>query len=449
MTDARVAVLDDEPRMVEVVSMLLRREGYEVVGFTEPEALLEALARAPVDLLLTDLRMPGMDGVEVLERARARCPELPVILFTAHATVRTAVDAIRRGAYDYVQKPFDNDELRALVARALEHARLTTENRYLRQALGGGSFVVAESPAMRRVMALVGRVAASRSTVLITGESGTGKEVVARAIHQSSPRADAPFVAVNVRALSERLVESELFGHVKGAFTGAERDKPGLFARAGEGTIFLDEIGEITPDVQVKLLRVLQEREVQPVGATEARPVEARVIAATNRDLEAEVAAGRFREDLFFRLQVIPIRLAPLRERPDDVLPLARAFLRRQARDVGRRIDGWTPEVEAWLEAHAWPGNVRELQNVIERGAVLAESSVLTLGDLVLDEETGEDPGEAAVASVNLADFLDRAAAAHVQRVLADVDGKRVEAAKRLGIDRTTLYRLMRKHGLG
>jgi len=438
---ATIAVLDDEARMVEIVSMILRRAGYEVRGFTEPRALLDSLDAEPVELLLTDLKMPGLDGVEVLERARAKLPGLPVILFTAHGTVRTAIAAMKRGAYDYVAKPFDNAELVALVGRALDHARLRGDARYLEKT--GKVRVVAESDAMKRALSLVRRVAPSRSTVLITGESGTGKEVGARALDYFGSRADQPCGALNVKALSESVLESELFGHVAGAFTGARGDKPGEFERADGGTLLLDEIGEVSVDFQAKLLRTLQEREVQPVGATEARPVDVRLIAATHRDLEADVAAGRFREDLFFRLDVIPIHLPPLRERRADVLPLARAFLARIAADEGRVLRGWTPEVEAWLLAHDWPGNVRQLQNAIERGAVLATGDTIELADV---EPGATSSGEEA--SGTLAELLDRATAEHVRRVLADCDGKRVDAAKRLGIDRTTLYRLMRKHGL-
>jgi len=437
---ASIAVLDDEARMVEIVSMLLRRDGHEVRGFTEPARLLEGLARDPVDLLLTDLRMPGMDGVEVLRRARAELPGLPVILFTAHATVQTAIAAMKEGAYDYLQKPFDNDALKALVRRALEHSRLVRENRLLRR---GGASVVAESEAMRRVMALVRRVAPSRSTVLVTGESGTGKEVVAKALHASSDRADGPLVALNVKALGESVLESELFGHERGAFTGADRDKPGVFERADGGTLFLDEIGEISASFQAKLLRVLQEREVLPVGGTEARAVDVRLIAATNRDLEAEVREGRFREDLYFRLAVIPIRLPPLRDRPDDILPLARRFLARQADTLGRRLDGWTEEAERWMVTHDWPGNVRELENAVERGALLAEGARIGLADLTLKPAEPEEAWP-----TDLGAFVERATADHVRRVLEECGGKRVEAARRLGVDRTTLYRLMRKHGI-
>ena len=438
---ASIAVVDDEARMVEIVSMLLRRDGHEVRGFTEPEAFLESLEREPVDLLLTDLRMPRMDGVEVLRRARAELPGLPVILFTAHATVQTAIEAMKEGAYDYLQKPFDNDEMKALVRRALEHSRLARENRLLRR---GGADVVAESDAMKRVMALLRRVAPSRSTVLITGESGTGKEVAAKALHASSDRADGPLVALNVKALGESVLESELFGHEKGAFTGADRSKPGVFERADGGTLLLDEIGEISASFQAKLLRVLQEREILPVGGTEARPVDVRLVAATNRDLEAEVREGRFREDLFFRLNVIPVHLPPLRERPADVLPLARRFLAKQSHALERQFDGWTEEAERWMLAHDWPGNVRELENAIERGALLADGRTLALSDLTLKPS---DP-EGETWPTDLGAFVERATAEHVRRVLGEVEGKRVEAARRLGIDRTTLYRLMRKHGI-
>ena len=444
---SRIGVVDDEPRMVEIIAMVLRRAGHEVRTFGDPSALLESLEREPIDLLLTDLRMPGMDGVEVMRRARRALPGLPVILLTAHATVETAIAAMKEGAFDYVRKPFDNDELKALVLRALEHSLLARENRYLRAAAEAAMpAIVAESAAMKQALAIVRRVAPSRATVLITGESGTGKEVVARAIHACSDRADRPFVALNVKALSESVLESELFGHEKGAFTGAERQKPGVFERASGGTLFLDEIGEISADFQAKLLRVLQEREVLPVGATSTKPVDARVVTATNRDLARDVEEGRFREDLYFRLAVIPLRLAPLRARREDILPLARAFLAKMERETGRRLDGWTPEVESYLLTHAWPGNVRELANVIERGAVLASGPRIELADLSMMDEA---PSDASTRAVSLAELLDRATAEHVRRVLDEVSGKRMEAAKKLGIDRTTLYRLMRKYDLG
>jgi len=447
---ARIAVLDDEPRMVDILGMVLRREGYPVETFSEPGAALAALEKQPFDLLLTDLKMPGIDGVDVLARARELDPELPVILITAHATLQTAVEAMRRGAFDYVEKPFDNTELKTLVKRALDVTRLSRENRYLRAELAQRHSldeVVCESGPMHEVFDLARRAARSRSTVLLTGESGVGKELVARAVHFHSDRVGHPFVAANCKAFAEGVLESEVFGHEKGAFTGADRSRPGLFERADGGTLFLDEIGEIGPDFQAKLLRVLQERCVQRVGANEEREVDARVVAATNRDLRAEVASGAFREDLYFRLAVIPIQIPPLRERPEDRLPLARHFLRRWSAELEREIVGWSDDVERYLLSHSWPGNVRELENAIERGVVLARGNQLELDDLLLDPEATTTAS--AREGSGLQEFLDAAAADRIRAVLAEAGGVRVEAARRLGIDRTTLYRLMRKYGLG
>jgi DNA-binding NtrC family response regulator len=450
----RIALLDDEARLVEILAMVLRREGYEVHGFTDPMAALAALESRDFDLLVTDLKMPGADGLEVLRRARKASPELPVILITAHATVPTAVAALREGAFDYVQKPFDNEELRALVKRALEVTRLARENRYLRAELRTRyslDSIVAGSPRVREALELARRAAASRSTVLVTGESGTGKELVARAVHYHSERVGGPFVAVNCKALAPGVLESELFGHERGAFTGAERARPGLFERADGGTLFLDEIGEIEPSFQTKLLRVLQERRIQRVGGSEEKPIDVRIVAATNRDLRAEIAAGRFREDLYFRLAVIPIHLPPLRERREDVLPLAVHFLAHWNRELSRSVAGWTPEVERWLLAHDWPGNVRELENAIERGVVLARGERIGFDDLLVDppgEEPRPDAAQGAAGGASLQEFLDAAAAERIRRVLEQTGGKRVEAARRLGIDRATLYRLMRRYGI-
>jgi DNA-binding NtrC family response regulator len=441
----RIAVLDDEQRMVEILGMVLRREGYEVQPFLDPNSALAALEAQPFDLLLTDLKMPALDGVEVLRRVRALAPALPVILITAHATVSTAVAALREGAFDYVEKPFDNDELKALVRRALEVTRLERQNRYLQAELRSRyapEAVVAESPAMQEVLDLVRRAARSKSTVLVTGESGTGKELIARAVHYHSDRVGGPFLAVNCKAFAESVLESELFGHEKGAFTGADRARPGLFERAGGGTLFLDEIGEVSLDFQGKLLRVLQERKLMRVGASEERSIDVRLVAATNRDLRRDAAEGRFREDLYFRLAVIPIHLPPLRARRQDVLPLARHFLAKSSAELGRPIRGWTEEVEAYLLRHAWPGNVRELENAIERGVVLCRGERIAREDLLLGSEPIEPEPEAG----GLQAFLDRAAAEYVRKVLHETGGVRIEAARRLGIDRTTLYRLLRKY---
>jgi DNA-binding NtrC family response regulator len=446
---SRIAVLDDEQRMVDIIGMVLRREGHEVATFTRAAEALAALEKEPFDLLLTDLKMPDCDGVEVLRRARAADPELPVILITAHATVQTAIEAMRAGAFDYVEKPFDNTELKTLVRRALDVNRLSRENRYLRAELGSRyslDAIVAESAALRDVLALVRRAANSPSTVLVTGESGTGKELIARALHYHSDRVGRPFVAVNCRALAPGVLESELFGHERGAFTGAERTRPGLFERADGGTLFLDEIGETDAAFQTKLLRVLQERSVRRVGGEEERGVDVRIVAASNRDLRAEVAAGRFREDVYFRLAVIPVHLPPLRERPEDVLPLAAHFLARSRERLGRDVREFSPEVERLLASRRWPGNVRELENAIERGVVLARGTRIEVDDLLREPDAGAEAQ--ASGGDDLQAFLDRAAREHIERALAAAGGKRIDAARALGIDRTTLYRLMRRHGL-
>ncbi len=444
---ARILVVDDEPRVAEVLAMVLRREGHEVATLNDPRKALAAIEDDPVDLLVTDLKMPHVDGIELMRRAREAQPDLPVVLITAHGSVRTAIDAMKEGAFDYVEKPFDNDVARALVARALEVTRLQRENRQLRAELGvrsGIADIVAVSRAMQDVLELARRAAASRATVLIEGESGTGKEVVARAIHLHSDRVGGPFVAVNCSAFADGVLESELFGHDKGAFTGAARAREGVFERAHRGTLLLDEIGETGPDFQAKLLRVLQEREVLRVGGSAPRKVDVRVVAATNRDLQAEVAAGTFREDLWYRLAVVPIRIPPLRERPADIVPLARAFFVRACAEQGRRLDGWSDEVEAWLTQHRWPGNVRELENCVERGVVLARGDVIELSDVAVP---GSGAG-AAPTGGTLQEHLDRAAAERIRAALAEANGVRVDAARILGVERTTLYRLMKRYGV-
>jgi DNA-binding NtrC family response regulator len=446
---ARVVIVDDEPRMAAVVAMALERDGHECERHVRAADALAAVEARGADVVVTDLKMPDMDGIELLRVLRARRPALPVILLTAHGSVPTAVAAMREGAFDYVAKPFDNDELRALVARALELSRLERENRELRRAVAdryAPESIVAESPRTTELLALVRRVARSRATVLIQGESGTGKELVARLLHFWSDRVAAPFVAVNCKAFAEGILESELFGHEKGAYTGAATARAGCFERAHGGTLFLDEIGEVGGDFQAKLLRVLQEGEVLRVGGAAPRAIDVRVVAATNRVLRQEVAAGRFREDLFFRLNVIPIQLAPLRERREDILPLAQQFLERAAAESGRALH-CTPAAEAALLAHAWPGNIRELENAIERAAVLARTDAITAEDLVLEQSAAAPPvgGESAGT---LQAALDRAAAARIRAALAAASGNRLEAARALGIERTTLYRMMKRFGL-
>jgi len=452
---ARIAIVDDESRMAEILRMVLGREGYEVDGFARAAQFHEAHERQAYDAVVTDLRMPDEDGLALLRRARARDPQLPVILMTAHASVPTAVAAMRDGAFDYIEKPFDNGELKTLVDRALTVNRLHRENRYLRSELRSRyspAGIVAESAGMRDVLARCRRVAPTPSTVLITGESGTGKELVARAIHYHSNRVDGPFVAVNCAAFAEGLLESELFGHERGAFTGAIGARPGVFERAHGGTLFLDEIGEVPEAFQAKLLRVLQEREVVRVGGASARPFDIRLVAATHRDLRADVASGRFREDFYFRLAVIPIHLPPLRERREDVLPLARHFLAKWNAEIGRQVKDLTPEVVGHLERADWPGNVRELENAIERGVVLAESSEITLADIAAFASTASPESSPLDvlrgANGNLQAFLDRATADLIRHTLKDTGGARLETARRLGVERSTLYRMMRRYGL-
>ncbi|HLY38795.1 MAG TPA: sigma-54 dependent transcriptional regulator [Candidatus Binatia bacterium] len=445
MIASRILVVDDEARMAEVVAAALRRAGHECETCASAEAALAALDERSVDVVVTDWKMPGMDGVELLRRVHARRPGLPVILLTAHGTVPSAVAAMRDGAFDYVTKPFDNDELRATVARALELQRLERENRWLRQEVGtryGPEAIVAESARGRELLALVHRVAPSRAAVLVQGESGTGKELVARLLHYWSERVGRPFVAVNLKAFAEGVIESELFGHEKGAFTGALAARAGCFERADGGTLFLDEVAEIGPDVQAKLLRVLQEGEVLRVGGSAPRRVAVRVVAATNRVLRDEIAAGRFREDLYFRLNVIPVQLAPLRERRDDIVPLARHFLARYGAEAGRRL-ALSPDAERALASHPWPGNVRELENAVERAVVLARGETIEPEDLLLEER----PAPPA-ADGTLQESLDRAAATRIRAALAAADGNRAEAARALGVDRTTLYRTMKRLGM-
>jgi DNA-binding NtrC family response regulator len=443
----RILVVDDEERMASVVAMALERAGYACETCGSAAAALAAMAERGADVVVTDWKMPQMDGIELLRQLHAHQPGLPVILLTAHGSVPSAVAAMREGAFDYVTKPFDNDELRALVARALEMTRLERENRYLRQEVASRyapDATVAESARSKELLALVRRVAPSRSTVLIQGESGTGKELVARLLHYWSDRVGRPFVAVNCKAFAEGVLESELFGHEKGAFTGATAARAGCFERATGGTLFLDEIGETGPDFQAKLLRVLQEGEVLRVGAAQPRAVDVRLVTATNRVLRDEVAAGRFREDLYFRLNVIPLTLAPLRERREDILPLARHFLVRHAAEAGRHLR-LTAEAEQVLLAHPWPGNVRELENAVERAVVLARSDVIGPEDLLLEESL---TARAASAGGTLQECLDAAATARIRAALEAVRGQRAEAARLLGVERTTLYRMMKRLGI-
>src|SRR5436189_1365332 len=376
---SRVLIVDDEPGLRQSLGLLLSDAGYEVAAESDGKRALERALAEPFDLILSDVRMPEMDGLAFLRAYRARGGEALVIMMSAYGGEEAALAAMKEGAYDYIPKPFRPDEVVLTLRKAEEREQLGRTIATLKAQLDttpSARAVVAESPAMRDALELVARVAEHRTTVLITGESGTGKEVIAQAIHRASPRAAAPFVAINCAAIPESLLESELFGHVRGAFTGALADKAGLFEQASGGTLLLDEIGELPIGLQAKLLRVLQESEIRRVGDQKTRHVDARVLAATARDLEAEVRAGRFREDLFYRINVVVIAFPPLRDRQDDIAPLARHFVARLAQRFGRPLS-LSDDAVAWLEQQEWPGNVRELENAIERAAVLSNKEIL------------------------------------------------------------------------
>jgi len=450
----KILVVDDEPSMRQYLEVLLVRSGYEVATAAGAAPAREALGAGGVDLVVSDMRLGKESGLEVLKAARGLSSPPEVILITAYGTPAAAVEAMRQGAYDYICKPFDNEELKLLVQKALEKRSLREENQQLWTSLSERSLsMVGQSTAMEAVRALVRKVAVSRSTVLIVGESGTGKELVARAVHFASPRAAKPFLPVNCAALAEGVLESELFGHVKGAFTGAGADRSGLLVSAGEGTVFLDEIGEMLPATQVKLLRVLQERKVKPVGSTAEVPFEARLVAATNKRLDEEVKAGRFREDLFYSLNVITIPLPSLRDRREDIPELAQFFLSQLAEEVGRAPPSFSPEAMRLLRAYSWPGNVRQLQNIIERAVTLAESS--ELGPETLPPALrGEAPvAEAEPVEVqrgfSLEKHLDEAERRFLSAALRQANGVKTRAAELLGLTfRSFRYRLA-KHGLG
>ncbi|MEP0548019.1 MAG: sigma-54 dependent transcriptional regulator [Rhodothermales bacterium] len=441
-----VLVVDDEPHVLKTVEAALRAFGYAVEAFARPQDAVAAVAAGGpgrYDLALVDLMMRPMNGLEVLDHLRERAPETPVVIVTAHGTVETAVEAVKRGAFHYLAKPFELDELRLLAERAVEHGRLRREVVRLRAELASdrsGTAIVTRDPAFRETLDLAERVAESPLPVLIQGESGTGKELVAALVHARSGRAKGPLVKVNCAALPESLLESELFGHTKGAFTGAMKDRQGRFETAHGGTLFLDEIGEIPTSVQAKLLRVLQEKTFERVGESQPRKVDVRVITATNRNLEAAMREGTFREDLYYRLNGVRLRLPPLRERPDDVPLLVTHFAARAAERYGDAVPEVGAEAMRALRAYAWPGNVRELENVVERAVLLARGGAVEVRHL--PEELREVPEEAE-GSLTLEDVERR----HIARVLAQSDGYE-EAARVLGIDPATLWRKRKRYDL-
>jgi DNA-binding NtrC family response regulator len=447
---ATVLILDDEPVIREVLGSVLAKAGHATREAATAAEGLARLEKESIDLLLLDLMLPDRPGLEVLVDVRGRHPEIPVVVVTAYSSVESAITAMREGAFHYIPKPFRNEEVVHVVKQALEKRRLVAENRALRAKLEPGGFreLVGRSASMERVFETVRQAAAARSTILVTGESGTGKELVAKALHRLSPRASGPFVTVHSGALPPDLLESNLFGHVRGSFTGAVADKKGLFKAADGGTIFFDEIGTVPIDTQAKLLRVLQEREFTPVGAVEPIRSDVRVIAATNADLTKAVAEGRFREDLFYRLCVITVNLPPLRERKDDVPLLVETLLARAAAENGRPVPSVTPAAMKALLDHDWPGNVRELENVLERALVLGHG-VIDL-DQLPDAVRRSVPRAAAFPAEGLS-FKDAVGAYErslLAAALARANGVQKRAAELLGLKPTTLNEMLKRHGM-
>jgi len=454
----RILVVDDEQSMRELLAIMLKKDGFDVVAAESRTQAAAVLARGPVDLIVTDVKLPDGDGIEILRHVKAAAPETVVIVMTAYGSTETAVAALKLGAYDYLIKPFDVDELKIVVRNALERQQLQQENLLLKaefRTQHGLDRILGVSPSMGAVFNLVRSVAGTSSTVLISGESGTGKELVAKAIHALSPRKDAPFVSVNCAALPENLLESELFGHMKGAFTDAHQNKKGLFEAAHRGTLFLDEVGETPPSMQVKLLRALQEKKIRRVGATEETEVDVRLVAATNRPLETLMREGKLREDLFYRLNVIPIHLPALRERREDIPLLAESFLRRFSQEMGKNVVKISTEAMQRLTRHAWPGNVRELENVIERAVALeTHEAVLAerLPEALLAAGVAAGAAPAAAPAIgdgfNLDDHLRAIELGLVRAALDQASWNRTEASRRLGITPRSLRYLMRKHNL-
>jgi len=446
-----VLILDDEPVIRDVLGSVLAKAGFVTREAATAAEGLERLAKEPIDLLLLDLMLPDRPGLEVLSEVKSRHPEVPVVVVTAYSSVESAISAMREGAFHYLPKPFRNEEVVHVVKQALEKKRLVAENRALKARLNappGLKEIIGRSPSMERVFETIRQAAAARSTILITGESGTGKELVAKALHRLSPRASGPFVTVHSGALPPDLLESNLFGHVRGSFTGAVADKKGLFKAADQGTIFFDEIGTVPIETQAKLLRVLQEREFLPVGAIEPQHADVRVIAATNADLPRLVADGRFREDLFYRLCVITIPLPPLRERREDVPLLVETLLARAASENGKAVPSVTPGVMKALLDHDWPGNVRELENVLERALVLGHG-VIDL-DQLPDNVRRSVPRAAALPAEGLS-FKDAVAAyerALLSAALQRASGVQKRAAELLGLKPTTLNEMLKRHGM-
>ncbi|MBZ0267717.1 sigma-54 dependent transcriptional regulator [bacterium] len=456
MADERILIVDDEAGLRKVLQILLTKEGYDVSAASAGMEALELLDRESFDAVITDIKMPGMSGIELLANIRARDPGLPVIIMTAYASLDTAIEAVNQGAFHYFVKQTSNEEIKLVVRRALEVSRLKSENRYLKHELKRTlepRTIIGQSQALQEVFDTVRKVAKADSTVMLAGESGTGKELFARQVHNWSRRASGPFVSINCGALPESLLESELFGHVKGSFTGAHKDKEGLFIVARGGTFFLDEVGETSQAIQVKLLRILQEREIIPVGGSKPVKVDVRVVAATNADLEREVERGTFRADLFYRLNVIPVTLPPLRERREDIPLLVDHFLKHYCAESDRPLMDVTDAAMQALCDYEWPGNVRELENVIERAVILEEGKSLTtdsLPDRVRSGAAASASASAVVAAIDgeFSGTLEDIEREYMTKVLDVTGWQKKKASAILGINSSTLYRKIQRYGL-
>ncbi|MGE4297439.1 MAG: sigma-54-dependent transcriptional regulator [Desulfovibrionaceae bacterium] len=448
-----ILILDDEQNYLLVLEMLLQGAGYGVTALPDPETGLAFLDESEVDVVITDMKMPKLTGQDVLEHVKRNYPHIPVLIMTAFGSIEAAVEAMKLGAFDFITKPFSNDELLLSVQKAMQMAKAQQQYRLLYANLEeryGLHHIIGKSKPMRQVLGMVDRAAPSRSTVLITGESGTGKELVAKAIHFASPRNKGPFISVNCMALNPGVLESELFGHEKGSFTGAVARKRGRFELAHEGTLFLDEIGELSHDMQVKLLRVLQERRFERVGGSEEIEVDIRLVAATNKDLAAAVADGSFREDLFYRLNVVQIHLPPLRERREDIVLLAAHFVDKFVTDNNAVRRSFAPEALDFLTGYEWPGNVRQLENVVERCMVLASGDTMGVDDLPPEIRDEEAQFKSAVdllpARLNLGDTLEKIEAALIRRALARNEFVQVKAAEALGVSKSLLQYKLKKY---
>ncbi|MBL8721264.1 MAG: sigma-54-dependent Fis family transcriptional regulator [Myxococcales bacterium] len=448
----RVLIVDDDLQMGEMLQKRLAKAGFEVLTSSSGASAIAVLERDDVEVVVTDLNMRDMDGLQLCERIVANRPDVPVLVLTAFGSFESAVAAIRVGAYDFITKPVEVETLALALDRAVQHRALREEVKRLRKAAGGATVfeeMLGDSAPMQEVYRLLSRIAETDASVLVTGESGTGKEVVARALHRRSPRRDRPFVALNCAAMPEALLESELFGHARGAFTDARTARTGLLVQADGGTVFLDEIGELPLGMQPKILRALQERTVRPVGSTEERKIDVRIIAATNRDLEQAVEERRFRDDLYFRINVIHLELPPLRARGNDVLLLAQHFVERFSRRLGRPVTGISPEAAERLVSYAWPGNVRELQNCMERAIALTSFETIAVDDLP-ERIRNYRSSHIVLAGDDLSELvsMEEVERRYVLRVLEAAAGNKLVAARVLGFDRRTLYRKLERWGI-